>query len=158
MNVTELRPGLWRWTATHPEWVAGDGWAPEVGCVYVESEDAVVLIDPLVPDEEADDLGVSRPFRAGDRLPGGIEGFPAERQAGEVVLWLPEQRALVSGDALLGSAEGLTLCPWFSSADDRERTRQALLPLLDLPVELVLVSHGEPVLTDARSRLAEALA
>ena len=35
--------------------------------------------------------------------------------------------------------------------------RQALHPLLDLPVELVLVSHGEPVLADAKQALVAAL-
>jgi hypothetical protein len=33
-----------------------------------------------------------------------------------------------------------------------------LKPLLDLPIERVLVSHGEPVTERARARLAEALA
>jgi hypothetical protein len=32
-----------------------------------------------------------------------------------------------------------------------------LRPLLDLPIESVLVSHGEPVLTDGRAALADAL-
>jgi hypothetical protein len=32
-----------------------------------------------------------------------------------------------------------------------------LRPLLDLPVEMVLVSHGEPVLRDGRNALARAL-
>jgi hypothetical protein len=35
--------------------------------------------------------------------------------------------------------------------------RAALRPLLDLPVELVLVSHGEPVLTNGRDALSDAL-
>jgi hypothetical protein len=35
--------------------------------------------------------------------------------------------------------------------------RALLLPLLDLPVERVLVSHGEPVLHDGRAALARAL-
>jgi hypothetical protein len=38
-----------------------------------------------------------------------------------------------------------------------EELRDALRPLLDLPVELVLVSHGEPVLAQGRDALAEAL-
>ena len=35
--------------------------------------------------------------------------------------------------------------------------RDALRTLLDLPVELVLVSHGEPVLDDGRAALERAL-
>jgi hypothetical protein len=54
----QLRPGLWRWTAPHPEWhpTNDDGtpisWPRDVGCVLYESEAAVVFIDPLVPDED----------------------------------------------------------------------------------------------------------
>jgi hypothetical protein len=36
--------------------------------------------------------------------------------------------------------------------------KQGLRPLLELPVELVLVSHGEPVLADGQRALATALA
>jgi len=36
--------------------------------------------------------------------------------------------------------------------------REALRPALDLPVELVLPSHGAPVLTGAKQALAEATA
>lgn len=56
MDALEIAPGLWRWTGLHPEWTAAvgaeDDWAQEVGCVYLEAEDAVVLIDPLVPPED----------------------------------------------------------------------------------------------------------
>ena len=43
VKVDEFAPGLWRWTA--------DLGGREVGCVYYETPDAVVLIDPVVPDE-----------------------------------------------------------------------------------------------------------
>ena len=51
MSVTELAPGLWRWTATHPEWTekegeGEDGWEPEVSSYALVREDALVLIDP----------------------------------------------------------------------------------------------------------------
>jgi hypothetical protein len=39
----------------------------------------------------------------------------------------------------------------------RRELREALRPLLDLPVELVLVSHGEPVLEHGRAAIAAAL-
>ena len=41
--MEELAPGLWRWSAD----LGGD----EVWCVYVETPDAIVLIDPVVPGE-----------------------------------------------------------------------------------------------------------
>ncbi|HET9438300.1 MAG TPA: MBL fold metallo-hydrolase [Gaiellaceae bacterium] len=47
MEVLEIDDGLWRWTAFHEEW------KEEVGCTYVETEDGGVLIDPLVPADDA---------------------------------------------------------------------------------------------------------
>ena len=54
MRVQELGPGLWRWTALHPEWSPEEDWGEEVACVYYEAEDAIVLVDPLVPPEDED--------------------------------------------------------------------------------------------------------
>lgn len=98
-------------------------------------------------------------FRPGDTLPGGIEALATGR-ATEVVYWIPEHRALVPGDVLLGAESGgLRLCPvsWLPSSVTHAKLRAALKPLLDLPVERVLVSHGEPVTVAARARLSEAL-
>ena len=47
--MTRFADGLWRWTAYYEEW------RDEVGCVYYEAPDAVVLIDPLVPAEPVDE-------------------------------------------------------------------------------------------------------
>lgn len=56
MEVSQIDEGLWRWTAYHREW------KEVVGCVYCETADGVVLIDPLVPPDEPD-----RFWRALDR-------------------------------------------------------------------------------------------
>ena len=48
MDVTQIASGLWRWTGYHEEW------KEDVGCVYCETEDGVVLIDPLVPPEDCE--------------------------------------------------------------------------------------------------------
>ena len=55
IGLDELRPGLWRWTARHPD--AEDDpepgspadWPPEVGCVACAAPGALVVVDPLVP-------------------------------------------------------------------------------------------------------------
>jgi hypothetical protein len=52
VRVQKLGPGLWRWTALHPEWSPEEDWGEEVACVYHETEDAIVLVDPLVPPED----------------------------------------------------------------------------------------------------------
>jgi glyoxylase-like metal-dependent hydrolase (beta-lactamase superfamily II) len=109
-------------------------------------------------------ITVTDRFRAGDELPGGIQAFQTPRVT-EVVFWLPEQRAVAVGDVLLGAGakpratpEPLRLCPerWLGKASHAE-LRESLRPLLDLPVEQVLVSHGEPVLGDARAALTAVL-
>lgn len=97
-------------------------------------------------------------------LPGGIEARPTARR-GEVVYWIPEHRAVVVGDVLLGAGakpratrDPLRLCPerWLGRRTHAD-LRESLRPLLELPVEQVLVSHGEPVLADGRRVLAELL-
>jgi hypothetical protein len=40
---------------------------------------------------------------------------------------------------------------------NQAQLRKALRPLLELPIEMVLVSHGEPVLSGGREALAKAL-
>ena len=48
MEVLQIGPGLWRWTGWHEEW------KQDVGSVYVETPDGVVLIDPIVPPEDTE--------------------------------------------------------------------------------------------------------
>ena len=53
--VQELTPGLWHWTARHPEWAAEDdeadhGWGPEVSGYAFLCGDRLVVIDPVLPD------------------------------------------------------------------------------------------------------------
>jgi hypothetical protein len=87
-------------------------------------------------------------------LPAGVE--VGAEAAGELVFWLPEHRALVAGDVLIGRAHGLEV-PRAWLADGWDAAVAALRPLLELPVERVLVAHGEPVLEDGSEALEAAL-
>jgi hypothetical protein len=200
MILSEIRPGLHRWTAAHPEWRAGAApgsagdWPELVGCVAWEGPDALTLIDPLVPadrepafwseidalvrgrvavittigfhrrsrDRFVERYGAST-SRARAALPQGVETIPV-RGFGETMVWLPEPRALVPGDRLLGDGRGgLRLSPqsWMNHLRGRptvDELRRALRPLLELPVELVLVSHWDPILERGRDAIAAALA
>jgi hypothetical protein len=51
------------------------------------------------------------------------------------------------------------MCPesWLPEGQGHAQLAESLHPVLDLPVERVLVSHGEPVLANARSALANGL-
>jgi hypothetical protein len=192
VDLQRVASGLWRWTERHPDWEPRKqeddpaDWEPDVGCVAYEAGDALVLIDPLVADGDfsaLDRLAGSKstvavlttlPFhrRSGEELaerygasrsaPEGVDAIAIEG-AGETMYWIPEHRALVPGDRILGDRPpGLRLCPpsWLRYLDGftQNDLRVALQPLLELPVELVLVSHGEPVLAEGRSKLERALA
>ena len=199
MEVRELRPGLWRWTAAHPEWDHAEHWGPDVGSVYAELPDAIVVVDPLVPSDEDErfwfaldrdverlglpirvlltvhwhersvatvldryDAALLRPEEKGD-LPTGVQ---AEIVKGadwvEAMFFLEPHRALVTGDLLIGANGGIELpIEWFPKAE-REWAEQELKPELrrrlgELPIELVVVSHGEPVLQDGAAALDSAL-
>jgi glyoxylase-like metal-dependent hydrolase (beta-lactamase superfamily II) len=105
------------------------------------------------------EVPVAHPFREGDPLPGGVRALPTGR-GGEVMAWLPERRALVPGDVLLGTpGGGLRVCPasWFRNPRGPAIAREALRETLALPIERVLVSHGDPVLAGAAAALAAAL-
>lgn len=199
--LRELRPGLYRWTARHPDAEADPqlgspaDWGPDVGSVAYAARDALVLVDPLVPPDrpdlaqELDELvrSHSRPVvilttlqfhrrsreelvarygastsRAKKSLPDDVETIQI-RGAGETMVWLPEHRALVPGDRLLGAEDGgVRLCPeswlrYLPSKMSQAQLRKALQPLLELPVEMVLVSHGEPVVSGGREALVRAL-
>ena len=132
MDVEQLADGLWRWTAQ------------EVGCVYYEAPDAVVLFDPLVPsgeeerflrylDRDVERLGLpvsilltdttnerSAPFlrkryRAGDRVPPSVDVYPAKEIR---AYFIRPHRALVVAAPDLSAAA-----------------------IPELPVELVLASR-----------------
>jgi hypothetical protein len=196
--IQELRPGLHRWTAVHPDAEpvpavgSPDDWGPEVASAAYEAPDALLLVDPLVPEDRADlDALVRRhgkpvtivttlqfhrrsrddlveryeasTSRARKNLPRDVETVVIHG-AGETMVWLPKVRALIPGDRLLGDDErgGVRLCPdswlrYLPSGMRQRELREALRPLLDLPVELVLVSHGEPVLAGGREAIAKAL-
>jgi hypothetical protein len=97
--------------------------------------------------------------RAWNAVPAGVKPRPL-RGAGETTFWLPGPAALVAGDRLLTEGGALRLCPqsWLEEVHvNRPGLADVLAPLLELPIERVLVSHGEPVLHDARAALAHAL-
>jgi hypothetical protein len=98
---------------------------------------------------------------AWDHVPAGVERRQL-RGAGETLFWLPAAAALVAGDRLIGDEQGgVRVCPqsWLDDVRVNRAELAALLrPLLELPIERVLVSHGEPVLSGGHAALARAIA
>jgi hypothetical protein len=100
--------------------------------------------------------------RARRSLPSNVIPIPL-RRAGETMFWLPDVRTLVPGDRLLGDENGgVRVCPdswlgYLKPGLTGAELRVTLQPLLELPVERVLTSHGQPVLSHGREALARAL-
>jgi hypothetical protein len=93
-----------------------------------------------------------------DELFDALRAIDVER-ADEIALWLPRQRALVFGDAMIRTRAGeLRVCPesWTQPPGGPARLRSLLGALTDLPVEHVLVSHGSLVLGDGLASLRDA--
>jgi len=99
--------------------------------------------------------------RAWNAVPAGVEQRPL-RGAGETMFWLPGVATLVAGDRLIGAPGGrLELCPqsWLEDVHvNRPGLAELLRSLIELPIERVLVSHGEPVLRGGRAALVRAIA
>lgn len=107
----------------------------------------------------ADRYGAST-SRARRKLPPDVRPIPLAG-ARETMFWLPSLRALVPGDRLLGApGGGLMMCPesWLYWVDvDQQGLRALLAPLLDLPIESVVVSHGDPVMSGGVDALRRCL-
>ena len=212
MEVGELAPGLWWWTARHPEWQAGHGWDAEVRCFYAETDDTTLVVDPLVPSDDRErfwsalDRDVERRglpvavlltqaaharsagevaerygagvwghedarekvggvvFHAiapGDEAPGGVRALEFEQEPGGsgTPLYLPSHLAVAAGDVFI-AVDGELRVWWAHGASGeewyRERLLSSLRTWLELPIEHVLVSHGEQ-LRGGADELAAAL-
>ena len=89
-------------------------------------------------------IGEAHPYMAGDRLDVGVEAFPGQKP-NDMVLWIESHRAAIAGDTLVDFGQGLHINPrWLGPDVTREQVVEGLRPLLDLPVEHVLTTHGGP--------------
>jgi glyoxylase-like metal-dependent hydrolase (beta-lactamase superfamily II) len=94
-------------------------------------------------------------YSAGDQLPIGARAFPG-RLPNDLVLLIESRRAAIAGDTLVDLGQGLEIpVEWLPEGVGREQVATSLRPLLELPVDVVLATHGGP--TD-RAALERALA
>ena len=217
--MRELHPGLWHWTAPHPDWRSSEPWDQNVSSYAIDDGERLLSFDPIAPPSELEKLAAERetaivltapwherdmdglverleipayaprpdtaedlmrmfgltaeqagdgspdlvwlraerpdnwrPYAAGDRLPGGIETFAGHKR-NDIVLWVESHHAVIAGDTLVDFGSGLEINEG-GSAPTREEIAEGLRPLLALPVEHVLATHGGP--TD-RAALERAL-
>ena len=150
---------------------------PEIEKLTEERETAIVLTCPwhrrdaqvlanrygaplyVPPPDDGDQSPVDGTvFRGGDRLPIGVEVFPG-MEPNDLLLWIESHRALVAGDTLQDRGDGLQFLGDLANNVPGEVAAEAILegmrPLLALPVEIVLLTHGAPA---DRAALERALA
>ena len=125
--------------------------APEL----VQALDAVVHAPPT----QTREIEIATiPYQVGDDLPGDVEPQPGG-YSDECTLWLREHAALVTGDVFLGGSQGFHVQPdsWLADGFTHESLREQLAPLVELPVEMLLPTHGDPILEGAHEALEHAL-
>jgi len=135
MEIQQIAPQLWWWTAPHPDWgppdfESGQGWERDVSCYALVEGDDLVLFDPLVPagDEErfwaALDgdvehhgpptilISVFWHARSSAEILDRYEGaelFSHEPAGSEVAKRVPVTQSFADGDVLAGGVEAIAL-------------------------------------------------
>ena len=116
---------------------------------------ATIYVPP--PDPPDPDPVPGQVYRAGDRLPIGVEAFPGRDVSNHLVLWIESHRALVAGDTLVDRGRGLEFLPeWAPEGVKPKQILETLQPLRDLSVALVLPTHGPPADRAALERALDA--
>jgi glyoxylase-like metal-dependent hydrolase (beta-lactamase superfamily II) len=140
----------------------------EIESLAAERETAIVLTCPwhrrdaealarrygaplyVPPPDDGDPSAVDGTvFRAGERLAVGVEAFPG-MEPNDLVLWVESHGVLVAGDTLQDRGDGLQFLGDLANnvpaehAANMEQILEGMKPLLSLPVELVLLTHGAP--------------
>jgi len=176
----------------HPDWEPGEDWPQAVPIVRYETDDAVAVIDPLLPPDDdfdahgkpvhvlltqpahfrgtADFVGRYRasvwvPPRAiwrkranpatTDELPDGVEAIELDGEPQQVVFFIRDHATLVTGDVLSGTGGRLHV---FVDEADPERLLPSLDTLADLPIDHVIIPHGDRIPADGAARIRAAVA
>jgi hypothetical protein len=119
----------------------------------------VILLTAEWHRRSAGELAARYDARIGGALPEGVEEIPIEgADERQVAYFIRPHAALVVCEVFAVDIHGeLRVCqsPALARRDELETSLERIM---ELPVERLLVSHGEPVLEDAKNRMAEALA
>jgi glyoxylase-like metal-dependent hydrolase (beta-lactamase superfamily II) len=88
-------------------------------------------------------------------LPRGVEAIELDGEPEQVVFFIPEHATLVSGDVLSGTGGVLHI---FVDEADREPLLASLDALGELPIEQVIIPHGELIAENGGARIRVAVA
>jgi hypothetical protein len=116
---------------------------------FIERFDATVWAPPRAAWRK-----IPKPSTA-DELPVGVEVIELDGEPQQVLFFIPEHATLVSGDVLSGTGGRLHI---FVDEADREPLLASLDALGELPIERVIIPHGELILADGAARIRTAVA
>jgi hypothetical protein len=107
----------------------------------------------------ADELAARYDARIGGALPDGIEELAIEgADERQVAYFIRPHAALVVAEIFGVDVDGELYVGPSPALKRPEELEASLERIMELPIERLLVSHGEPVLENAKARMAEALA
>ena len=124
VEIEQIAPHLWWWTAPHPEWSPSDfkngrGWERDVSSYALVEDGSLVLFDPLVPAEDDE--------RFWSALDGDVEhhGPPSilislhwhARSAGEILTRYEGASVLAHGPAAGDVAKRVAVSQTFADGD-----------------------------------------
>jgi len=89
-----------------------------------------------------------------DEVPRGVEAIELDGEPQQVVFFIREHATLVTGDVLSGVGGRLHV---FVDEADPERLLPALDALAQLPIEQVIIPHGNLILSDGAARIRAAV-
>ena len=90
-----------------------------------------------------------------DRLPRGVEALLPDGDHDQALFLVRDRRTLVTGDVFSGTGGRFHV---FVDEQDRRPFLDWLPLLAELPVDRVLIAHGEPVLSNGAARVRDAVA
>jgi hypothetical protein len=106
-----------------------------------------------------DELAERYAARIGGELPEGVEEIAIEgADERQVAYFIRPHRALVVAEIFAVDRSGTLAVHPTPALERPEELEASLNRLMELPIEFLLVSHGEPVLDEPKTRMAEALA
>ena len=116
--------------------------------IVVHEEDAATL--EVAPDRQITD---------GEEIVPGLQAIHLRygKSPGEIALYFPEKRAMLSGDLIVGEPIGSLTLLADEKLEDPPTAALELRKILALPFDAILVGDGHSILQDARQRLTECL-
>lgn len=93
-----------------------------------------------------------------DELPAGVEAIRPSGDPNQALFFLPEFRTLFTGDVFSGTGGHFHVFIDEEDVDEPEPYIDSLERLADLPIDKVLIAHGESIFENGAERIREAVA